>query len=310
MKQKINYYIVPKIININSGPGVRTSEFRKSLIDHEVDFFEISNSDKIKNSMRAYKNTITYVESSTNRVGFSDIISLLIIRFIKKNDIYIYIRDVYPFIFPEEYKTIRTRITSFAYKLTSMFYVKIAKRLLFPTTEMGDIFNSKLALKSVNTGVFPPGINCVKNADLSSSSSKNLLHVGGFEYKHSGAYELLYIISLLPCEFSLHIVTRDASFLKSLPIWESVKERVYIHKFNKLEWIEYFSEVKVLCALHSRPRNCYDDITYPIKIMDYISLGVPFLSLKHKPLISILHDKSLLLSEDIDKLILNTHFIS
>ena len=52
--------------------------------------------------------------------------------------------------------------------------------------------------------------------------------------------------------------------------------------------IEYLEDEDITFVIHSRPKNNYDDITFPINIMDCISCGVPIISYPHEPLIELL----------------------
>jgi len=41
-------------------------------------------------------------------------------------------------------------------------------------------------------------------------------------------------------------------------------------------------------ALHTRPRNMYDDLTFPIKAFDFLSFQLPFFTEPHIPLQNLL----------------------
>lgn len=298
VKKKINYYVVPIIKDLNSGPGVRIESLRNLLkSDTRFDVNEISNKDKILNTLNSELDTITYIESSTNRLSIIDVFCLTYLRYFKRSELNVYIRDIYTIVYPESYSGLRKRITYIANLVTLRFYHRICENLFFPTKQMSKVFYEFLGVEHDNHISFPPG-SSENQLRLSSYNSNLILHVGGLEYVNSGLDDLFYVVRKLPNDFKLVLITRDIELVKSHLSYEESKDKIILKSMNKSEWVHYIERNKVLCAIHSRPRNEYDDMTFPIKILDYISYNIPFISLKHKPLVEMLGDNSTLVVDD------------
>ena len=155
----INFYSVPNTYKVSGGSRTRIRNVINVLKTDYSSHIIIGNSlDKIKGILKAPKSRVLYVESATNRIKLIDVFCLMIL-FFKSDKRYIYIRDVYIELFPEEFNTFRKKITLLLNKLTNRFYAYYANTLCFPTKEMADSFydfHSKFPRKKIF--VFPPGI--------------------------------------------------------------------------------------------------------------------------------------------------------
>ena len=66
---------------------------------------------------------------------------------------------------------------------------------------------------------------------------------------------------------------------------------INLNKVKREDISEYIQQHNIAYAIHTRPRNKYDDITFPIKILDFINLKLPFISEKHLPIKKLLGEE-------------------
>jgi hypothetical protein len=69
---------------------------------------------------------------------------------------------------------------------------------------------------------------------------------------------------------------------------EQTKKKIRLLALDMKQTIELIEEEGITFAVHPRPRNKYDDMTYPIKFFDYISWLLPILTDRHEPLVDVL----------------------
>lgn len=290
--KKVTLYAVPDPAKVSGGPRVRISGISEALKKSKNNFIIVGNNfSKLLLSIRLPKTEVLYIESSTNRLALLDLVSLMILR-LKSKTVVTYIRDIYIELFPEEYKGFGGGMTKYANRLSSWFYATISDRLAFPTLEMGAEFynkNSKFPQRKYFS--FPPG-TFLPDENLNYEISKHLvdiklLYLGGTKYKHSGFEDFLKVAKQLRGKYEFHILTND-KIDKKLEEAGLNKGDVKLLTVPHSQVMEYIRRENITFAVHSRPRNVYDDITYPIKFMDFISCLLPPLTLKHKPIVSLL----------------------
>lgn len=250
---------------------------------------------KLKSTFRLDRYDLLYVESSTNRLALVDYLCLIFLR-IKSRKMIVYIRDVYFEAFPESYGSFRGRIRHFLNRLTNIFYVMVSDMLGFPTLQMGGFFqkhNSSVKLKNIIA--IPPGTALEeKYIALDTLAKKRIqtlkfIYVGGVGYKFSGIEKMLNFIERCNFDAEYFIVTRDSEvgdMVNRLP--ELQKNRVRVLALDMKQTAQLIEEEAITFAIHPRPRNAYDDMTYPIKFFDYISWLLPVLTDRHGPLVDIL----------------------
>jgi len=298
MNKRIIFYSVPCLAKVSGGPRTRITNFSKAVMKRPGNYFIEGNTiAKIKKTLEVSNGDVLYVESSTNRVKIIDLFCLLILKFKSKTTI-TYIRDVYIQIFPEEYKNIRGFVTSIANKLSNIFYILISDKFAFPTTEMGKVFFSKMPsfLKKEYFDL-PPGTYSVwynNKASIDNRVEKKIekikfLYLGGTNYKYSGFDTFLNLSKTMSKDYKFYILTADN--IESKLVQYGLKDKLVVLSLKHEQVIDFLEKEKITFVLHTRPTNNYDDITFPIKIMDCISCGVPFISVSHEPLVSLLgHD--------------------
>jgi len=292
---KIIFYAVPNLNQVSGGPKTRITQISKEIERlGNKDIIIGSKLTKLRLCLKAKKANIVYVESSTNRMGLIDLFCFIILKYKCRNFI-VYIRDVYIQLFPNEYKRGRAYITKVANIISNYIYYYFSDKLAFPTIEMGEVFISSLNVTNTKP-IFslPPGTFNVAYTHTKESKVRaqkklkniNLLYLGGTKYIHSGFSSFLKLASELNCKYQFHILTGDKLDDKIL---NSIKlNNIKILNLPHKKVIEYLEDEDITFVIHSRPKNNYDDITFPIKIMDCISCGVPIISYPHEPLIELL----------------------
>ncbi|MDM1444010.1 hypothetical protein [Myroides odoratimimus] len=289
-KENFILYSVPNTDKVSGGSRTRIrnvievlkTEFR-SFIIHGSSF------KKLLKSIKAPRSSILYVESATNRLKVIDVINLLILK--RKSDVvYVYIRDIYVELFPEEYNTLRKKITALFNKLSYYFYALFSDVLCFPTEEMAKGFyqyHPKFPRRKIF--LFPPGTFDIrinrKNENQELNEIKiSFLYLGGTKYNNSGFKDYLEVANQLGDEFTFYVISNDMLDLETF----SCKNVVYLHDLKHFEVINFIKEKKITFAIHTRPRNKYDDLTFPIKFLDFISCNLPIITLEHLPLKTML----------------------
>ncbi|HBC3489957.1 hypothetical protein WKW42_14970 [Vibrio alginolyticus] len=301
MKSKI-LYVVPDISNKNSGPSVRVTNIVESNVFDAIvsgGFLE-----KITSVMSLHKKSLVYVESSTNRLNIADIISLVFLKYIKRCDIRVYIRDCYTILFPEDYRSLRKKVTKLLLDITNRLYISVATKLYFPTKDMAKEFLDYYNCNSP-TSDLPPGI-VVDEYDsfdfpISSQRINYILHVGGLGYKYSGVDNLIKFAMSLDSNVRLLLITRDKALIYKHPDFSLVSEKVELLSHDRDGVKERIGRGNVIAAVHTRPLNKYDSMTFPIKILDYVSWKLPIISLRHKPLVSLLGNDYPLFYDELSK---------
>jgi len=271
------------IIDINSlpgGPKTRISSF-KNVFEKKGDTIIIGKN-KIRKSLRAKNINIIYVESATNRIRAIDFICLFILKLKSKKTI-VFIRDIYIELFPNHYKGIRGSISKISNKISNLYLTLISSKMVFPTIAMGEIFfqRNKLFPRKEFTDL-PPGTikNKIRRRLPDFDKKLGVLYLGSTRYKNSGFNYFLDFADKYHNEYDFHILSKDNLSFISNKLRISYCEREDISK--------YIEDNNIAYAVHTRPRNQYDDITFPIKILDFISLELPFFTERHIPIINMM----------------------
>ncbi|MGK0386112.1 MAG: hypothetical protein ACI849_000719 [Patiriisocius sp.] len=300
MKQA--FYIVPNIIKISGGPRTRISSFKTLFLSKGTTIFE--NRSK-KNSLKAGHFDLLYIESATNRISFWDVIYLFKLKFSSKKRV-VFIRDIYIELFPEEYTSIRARITLICNRLSNFYLTWIATQMVFPTQEMGKEYfaKNKMYPKRPFTDLPPATHNITTNRSLPDFSNKiGILYLGSLGYTNSGYQQFLNFSEKYATRYNCFILSGDQDLAQ-----KTQKYPVTLNKVKRDSIPEFIAQHNIAYAFHTRPRNRYDDITYPIKVLDFLSFQLPFISEKHVPLCNLLsNDYPLFASyenlEDVNALI-------
>lgn len=289
-------FAVPNVASLTSGPAVRVSNMARV-------FSGIPGARVIRGSFRQKlmltfdldRYDVLYVESSTNRLALVDYLCLFFLR-LKSRKMVVYIRDVYFEAFPESFDSVKGRMRHFLNRLTNIFYVTASDALGFPTMRMGDFFfEHHCAGKRKKAMAIPPGTVRVENfSDLGALAARRtgalkFIYVGGIGYRYSGIEKMLRFAERSGLDAEYFVVTRDteiSQMVAGLP--KQVKNRVRVLALDMEQTIRLIDDEGITFAVHPRPRNPYDDMTYPIKFFDYISWLLPILTDRHEPLVDVL----------------------
>mgnify|MGYP000244667428 CR=1 FL=1 len=278
---KNSFYVVPNLNKVSGGPNTRINLF-KSIFEAKGNhvFYKANKLRTILN-----KANIAYVESATNRIALIDIPALFFLRLRSKKTI-VFIRDIYIELFPEEYNTFRGKITYLVNKLSNFYLTLIATSMVFPTKEMGDVFfeKNKFFPKRPFTDL-PPGTHEItENRTQPNFSEKiGILYLGSLGYTNSGYQNFIDFAEKYKDEYNFYILSGDKDLKQKV-----AATHINLNKVPRKEIPQFISENNIAYAFHTRPRNIYDDLTFPIKVFDFLSFQLPFFSEKHIPLLHLL----------------------
>lgn len=273
-------FIVPNLKKIGGGPVSRISDFKKVFLkSHDI----VIQKNKILSALTSQNLNTVYVESATNRIGLSDFLALLILKF-KSEKIIVFIRDIYIELFPEEYKSFRKSITSYSNKFSNLFLTLISDQMAFPTEQMGKTFFEKHPKYPKKEYFALPPATIPTDTDnyyaLSPSQKTGILFLGGTHYVNSGIERFIEISKELKDKFNFFVLTSDEDLNQRF----SIPSHLVIQYVKRENIVNFMNENNIGVAYHTRPRNFYDDITFPIKVLDFICYQIPFLSEKHIPI--------------------------
>lgn len=277
-------YVVPNIEKVSGGPRTRISMFKSIFLERGN--CVIDGREKLQKSFRTKRNTRIYVESATNRISLVDFFSLLYIKCVSR-DITVFIRDIYIELFPEEYASLRGRITMLFNKSSNFFLTFISTKLAFPTMEMGSVFFNKNSWFPKRKYIaLPPGCigNVNRNLEVDFSKTLGILYLGGISYPNSGFQHFLEFAEKYKGEYNFFVLSGDSNVV------EMTKDRnhIVLDKVGHTEIPEFIARYNIFLAFHSRPRNEYDDITFPIKVLDFVGMHLPFVTACHQPIVNLL----------------------
>ena len=131
----------------------------------------------------------------------------------------------------------------------------------------------------------PPGTyNITENNQPPEFSKKlGLLYLGSIDYKNSG-FDAFKAFAVKYAEDYNIFVLSGAPNIHELIHGTEIKAS----KIPRAEIPQFIIDNNIAYALHTRPRNMYDDLTFPIKVFDFLSFQLPFFTEKHIPLQNLL----------------------
>ncbi len=274
---KNSFYIVPNLNKVSGRPNTRINLFKSIFEANGSHVFYKAN--KLRTIHK--KSIIAYIESATNRIGLIDIPSLFFLRLRSKKTI-VFIRDIYIELFPEEYNTFRSKITYFFNKLSNFYLTLISTSMVFPTKEMGEVFfqKNKFFPKRPFTDL-PPGTHDItKNRTLPDFSKKlGILYLGSLGYTNSGYKNFIDFAQEYKDLYNFYILSGDKDLKEKV-----TAGHIKLDKVPRKDIPKFISENNIAYAFHTRPRNMYDDLTFPIKVFDFLSFQLPFFTEIHIPL--------------------------
>lgn len=291
-KSKICLFSIGNAFKEAGGPKTRITSIAKAIQEQDNNNVIILGSrlHKLKKTLAAPKFKILYVETNTSYFKIVDFICLLILS-LKSEKVVIYIRDVYYELFDKKKNTFKSIKNFIFHKSANLFYTLISDEMTFPTLEMGDLYfkKNKYYFKR-SYFAFPPGtILPGPTNEILYIKTVKFLYLGSTRYQNSGFDTFISLAKALNHSFEFHILTPDdiSKFLTS-NFQEIDNKNIKVLSLSHSEVLKYIRENQITFAIHSRPRNSYDDITFPIKFMDFISCLLPVITFPHKPIVSLL----------------------
>lgn len=279
-------YIIPDLAKVSGGPKTRVSLFKNIFLNKKDDIIEKGN--KIAKSVYFKKANMVYVESATNRIALLDFLCLLLLR-LRSKKVIVFIRDVYIEMFPEQYANPRAKITLIVNKLSNFYLTLISTNLVFPTIEMGDMLfkNNSFYIKKPYQALPPATYNITeKKLNPDFSKKTGILYLGSTKYQNSGFNTFLAFEKKYQEHYNFYVLSGD-NYLHDLTKGTTIK----LTKIPRNSIPVYIKENNIAYAFHTRPRNSYDDLTFPIKVFDFLSFQLPFISEKHIPLEKLLSNQ-------------------
>lgn len=278
-------YVIPDLKKVSGGPRTRITMFKRTFIKNDGLIIEKEN--KLFRSIKPRKIDFVYVESATNRISLTDFICLLFLRLYAKK-VVVFIRDAYVELFPEEYSTLRSKITLILNKLSNLYLTIISTSMAFPTKAMGKVFFEKNNFFPRRYYFsLPPGTYLEQRNRKTPDFEKKLglLYLGSTKYSNSGFDNFLKLSEAFSEHYNFFALSGDKNLEKKL-----LEKPIVLNKVEHGEILSYIEDNNIAYAIHTRPRNNYDDITFPIKVLDFINMQLPFLTEKHLPLVDLLGD--------------------
>ncbi len=277
-------YVIPDLKKVSGGPRTRISMFKKVFLDNGNIIVELKG--KFKKSIRVGKVNVTYVESATNRISIEDFFSLIIVRLYSKN-VTVFIRDVYVELFPHEFNSLRKKVTMIANRISYFFLTLIANTLVFPTKEMGSVFFKKNTFfPKRNYFALPPGtlesVGEKRNPDFKKKIG--ILYLGGISYSQSGFEYFINFSDKYNDKYNFYVLSGDLLVKTAV----SGRHHIVLDSIEHSQINSFITNNNIGFAYHTRPRNDYDDITFPIKVLDFLTFRLPFITADHKPLVELL----------------------
>ncbi len=184
--------------------------------------------------------------------------------------------------FPEQYANPRAKITLIVNKLSNFYLTLVSTNLVFPTIEMGDMLfkNNSFYIKKPYQALPPATYNITENKQNPDFSKKTgILYLGSTKYQNSGFNTFLAFEKKYQEHYNFYVLSGD-NHLHDLKKGTTIK----LTKIPRNSIPVYIKANNIAYAFHTRPRNSYDDLTFPIKVFDFLSFQLPFLSEQHVPL--------------------------
>lgn len=298
MKSVLLYYPFQLAENANSGSKLRPKKIHQAFLEwgtqngveilllsgqsteRERLFNEWSATGKLDNLLFCYmeNQTIPFWLTDPKHIPQKPFIDGKVMKFLKMRHIPVgvFYRDVY-WKFDELYplKGLKKKVMQAIYRQEEKFYEKYCQVIFLPSDAMGkyvDISKRKVAL--------PPGGTIMElepRTNQNSGPSKGL-YVGGINNEDYGLFLLLDALELANQEkpvCELTVVCREDEF-NSLP--EEKKKRlsdlqVSIQHISGQALNELYNEMDF--AFIPRYKSTYNDFSVPVKLVEYLSNGLP-----------------------------------
>lgn len=277
--------------NFNTGSSVRPIAMYKAFIESGYKVIYIKNKaaksnkknrvkeiKEIRNWLKYNKPDFCYIESPSDPLIFKE--DRKLIKYIKKRDVKIayFYRDAYYKIGKDtvfnNYKFLsrdflRYLYYKFLYWKDEFLLKKYVDIVYFPSKELSKYFNFK------NMKVLPPAGNAVKMSYNTKQS--DLIYVGGVSERYGIALLLksLKIINKTQ-PINLILVCREKELANIDDEYISCPWLKIVHASGIDELKKYYKKARI--ALIPLLPNVYNNLAVPIKLYEYMSMGIPIVS--------------------------------
>jgi hypothetical protein len=113
-----------------------------------------------------------------------------------------------------------------------------------------------------------------------------ILYLGSTKYKNSGFDKFLDFENKYRNNYNFYILSGDNNLEE-----KTQNTSIAISKIPRNSIPDFVDTNNIAYAFHTRPRNKYDDLTFPIKVFDFLSFQLPFFTEKHIPVEKLLSNQ-------------------
>jgi glycosyltransferase involved in cell wall biosynthesis len=212
-----------------------------------------------------------YVESSTALVGPADIAFLWLARS-RHVPVLSYVRDAYQ-LFPEYYPldSLKRRLSRFLFPLSLRALDRVSDWLAFPSRGLATVVLRDTG-RAASAPLLPPGAR-LTDAPPVDPAARALLYVGSLAHRPQGGDLLLEAVGLVRergLDLELICVTPPGDEPPGpRPAWLRVVRADATGVDALLP--------EVLASVTPRRRSTYNDLSIPIKVLEYLGYGRPLL---------------------------------
>lgn len=212
-----------------------------------------------------------YIETPTSSSTEMDILLLTLAR-VRGIPIIAYFPDAYQY-FPELFPTPRLldKIIKWRWVFFTVLYQRLAHLLLYPTWELAACFRAAHEKKNI----LPPGGKSERTFQYLKGARPVITYIGNLQHRDGGDILLdamAQVVDKVP-DVKCRIISGSDTPVRKHP--QRQAPWLSIEKANFDELPAILSQATL--AVIPRRRSAYMDLALPIKLMDYLSFGLPVL---------------------------------